>query len=242
MTGRPSASDFEENAGQSLGEARQNHCAGGQNLIEDSLVIQVAGESNVVLHTKLIDEPLDLAAHRAVARDDKLDVNAPFQQTGHRMDQNRLALLLDDPTDIHHPRGIRNRRRSMLQVHRVDTGIDDVDLGPIAVFGPAEKLASREMADSDNESGMADLLSQAEGTRRIELFGTVERDAKRRTTQDTAQHRDGGGICAEVGMQMPCTRIRPVDGEGSTPRPDKSGSAPVLSPNEGPSRRPSSRP
>ena len=81
-------------------------------------------------------------------------------------------------TDIYHPRSIRDWHWSVTQIHGVNASVDDTDLGPIAIFGPAEKLASREMADRGNESGMADFLSQTESTWRIELFGAVESDAE----------------------------------------------------------------
>ena len=150
---------FEEYARQALGKARQNHRTGGQDLIEDSQIIQVAGESNMVSQAKLGDEPLDFAPHRAVTRDDKLDINTPFQQMRHSLDQDRLTFLFDDPTDIYHSGGIRNRGWSTFQVHGVHAGIDNTDLGPISVFGPAENLTSREVANSGNKGGVLDFLS-----------------------------------------------------------------------------------
>jgi hypothetical protein len=63
-------------------------------------------------------------------------------------------------------------------------------------------LASCELADRNDEGGVADFLTQTQGPWRVELFRTMHRDAVRGTTEQSAKHSDRGGIRAEVGMEV----------------------------------------
>ena len=105
MTGRPRASASKNDTGQPLGEAGQDQRPCGQQLLEDPLVAQVAGDPYPTPQAELVDELFDLAAHGAVAHDDQLEVVAPVPEAGRCLDQDRLALLLGDPADIDQPRG-----------------------------------------------------------------------------------------------------------------------------------------
>ena len=64
------------------------------------MVVQEAGDPHAAPQAVLIDKPLKLAAQRAIAHDDQLEVHVLCVQTGRRLDQQKLAFLLRQTTDV----------------------------------------------------------------------------------------------------------------------------------------------
>ena len=67
------------------------------------MVVQVAGDPHAAPQTMLIDQSLKITAQRAIAHDDQLEVDVSSVQTGRGLDQDNMALLLGQTTDVQQP-------------------------------------------------------------------------------------------------------------------------------------------
>ena len=90
----------------------------------------------------------------------------------------------------------------------VQTAINNVDFLPVLQKAPPVKLTPGELADGHDESGVPDLVLQAERSGRVEFLRTVNRDAVGRTAQDATEQCDVGRVGAEVNMKMRSARLR----------------------------------
>src|SRR3954454_25377032 len=87
---------LEEDTGQTLGEAGQRQGPSGQQLLQNSLVAEIAGDSHSSLQVELLDQPFNFTAHGAIAHDDEFKVDLAIPKLGCRLDQEGLSFLLDD--------------------------------------------------------------------------------------------------------------------------------------------------
>jgi len=214
--GTPHGQRLEEHNGQSFGEAGQDQRPGRHEFFENPLVAQVTGDAYPVLQAKLLDQPLDLPAHRAITNDDQLKVEPAIAQPGCGLDQDCLSFLLHDAANVHQARSRRDRYRTAVKEHRADPAMDNVDLGPVVVICPAVELAPGELADRDHESGTPDLLAQAVGSGSIKLLRAVHGEAVGRSPQNTAEHGDSCGIGSIMSVYV-------IDSEVGRPLQENAG-------------------
>src|SRR5271157_1338600 len=193
---------LEKHGGQALGKAGQDQGTRGEELVEDPLVAQEAGDPYPFPQVVLLDQVLDLPTHRAIADDDQLEVDSAIAELCGRLNQDGLPLLLSDPANVHESRSSGNRGWSVLQEHRTDPDMDHMDPGPVMIVGPAIELAAGELADRDDEPSVPDLLAQAIPPGGVELLGTVHGEAVGWPSQQPAEHRHGRRVCPVVGVDM----------------------------------------
>src|SRR4051812_20055212 len=80
--------------------------------------------------------------------------------------------------------------------------MDDVDFGPVGRGGPAKELTTAVTADRHHKSSAGDLFREFQGQWPVKFLGAVAGEGVGGAAKFPHQHRDGGAVGAEVGVEV----------------------------------------
>lgn len=164
--------------------------------------VQPAGNLNLIFETIAPNQVFDWFAHGPVADQRQITRNALLFETIDGFNEEQLALLLGEPSDADQMWRRRRNRFGSLKKAFINPAVNYVDLAPVSMVTPAEELAAAKLADGDDKRGAGNLFAKGELSRHVELVGTVNRDAVWDVAEAAGQHGHGGGVRAEMVVQM----------------------------------------
>ena len=80
--------------------------------------------------------------------------------------------------------------------------MNDMDSTPVFLSTPTVQLTPSVLAYSSDEGCVMDFLPKTQRTWRIEIFGTMNREAISYSTEEMAEKRDVGRVASEMSVQM----------------------------------------
>ena len=236
--GQPGGHRLHEDDGDALGEARQREHVGSLVVGDEVVLADPPREPHAPADAEPSGRRLELRPQRAVADDRQVGVDAAGDQPGERLEQHRLALDRDEPSDSQDPKGRRGPRAPSAGgrvAGQVDSAAHDTQLRPVLLSDELHELRPPVAAHAYDESRIAHLRGERGGVRVVDV-GAVRGEAprpRRPSAGERAQvcgeeRRVGRGAC-EVRVHVADPARRRTRARAAPPRRSRRAARAVLS-------------